>query len=177
MVALISGVPGAGKSTVSRILARSWPKSVHLEGDRIGEEFIVNGMLFPGEEPVEESDLQLRLRRRNICLLADSFAGTGFSVVIDDVILWPGGLRFYREQLHTRPLRFILLAPDIEVVGRRDAGRDKHVFEFWRHLDADMRGWTDQPGLRIDTSTQTAEGTVETILNRWDDALVDGPPG
>ncbi len=146
MITLISGIPGAGKTTISRLLAASWPRSVHLEGDRIGAEFIVNGRVDPGAEPADESERQLELRRRNTSLLADSFADSGFTVVIDDVILWPGGLRLYQRLLRSRPLRFVVLAPDLDVVAVRDAGRDKHFFEVWKHLDADLRGWTDQTG-------------------------------
>lgn len=172
MITLISGIPGAGKSTISRLLAQQRPRSVHLEGDRIGEEFIVNGLLYPGGEPADESAQQMELRRRNTALLADSFADNGFEVVIDDVVLWPGGLELYRILLHTRPLRFVALAPTLDVVGARDAGRDKHVFEIWKHLDANLRSWTDQPGIRIDSSLQTADQTVNEIKDRWDEALI-----
>lgn len=172
VVTIVSGIPGAGKSTVSRLLAEEWPRSVHLEGDRIGAEFIVRGLLHPGEEPADESEAQLHLRRRNTALLADSFASAGFEVVIDDVILWPGGLRLYLDLLRSRPVRFVVLAPRLDVIAKRDAGRDKQVFELWRHLDDDLRRWADQPGLRLDTSDQGAAKTVQTIRRRWDEALV-----
>ncbi|HEY9264264.1 MAG TPA: phosphotransferase, partial [Mycobacterium sp.] len=119
--------------------------------------------MHPDEEPAAESEAQLVLRRRNTALLADSFGTAGFEVVIDDVILWPGGLRLYLDLLRSRPIRFVVLAPRLEVVARRDAGRDKQVFELWRHLDDDLRRWTDQPGLRLDTSDEDAAATVRSI--------------
>lgn len=168
----MSGIPGAGKSSVSKLLAKQWPRSVHLEGDRIGADFIVRGMLNPGEEPAAESEAQLLLRRRNTALLADSFGSAGFEVVIDDVILWSGGLELYLDLLRSRPVRFVVLAPRLEVVARRDAGRDKQVFELWQHLNDDLHRWVDQPGLRMDTSDEDAAQTVATIRRRWDEAVV-----
>jgi len=70
--------------------------------------------------------------------------------------------------LAARPVRVSRL----DVIARRDAGRDKHVFELWRHLDEDLRRWADQPGLRLDTSDQDAAETVRIILQCWDGALV-----
>jgi predicted kinase len=174
VITIVSGIPGAGKSTVSGLLARSMPRSVHLDGDLVGEAFVVSGLVLPGAEPAEESERQLELRRRNIALLADSFVGAGFEVVIDDVILWPGGLDLYLGLLRSRPVRFVLLAPELYVVARRDAGRDKHVFDVWRHMSEQLLAWSDQPGLRLDSSTQTPDETVAAILSRWDDCLVAG---
>lgn len=72
-VFLVSGVPGAGKTTVARALASRFPRSAHIEGDRVGEEFIVNGFVPPQGPPRDEARAQLQLRRRNMCALADSF--------------------------------------------------------------------------------------------------------
>lgn len=172
VITIVSGIPGAGKSTVSRLLAEQWPRSVHLEGDRVGAEFVIRGLVNPGEEPAAEAEAQLLLRRRNIAMLADSFRSAGFEAVIDDVILWPGGLDLYLDLLRSRPVRFVVLAPRLDVIARRDAGRDKHFFELWRHLNDDLERWTDQPGLRLDTSEQDAVTTALTIRQRWDEALV-----
>lgn len=173
MITIISGVPGAGKSSVSRLLAEKVPRSVRLEGDAIGEDLIVNGVVLPGADPAEESERQLRLRRRNLCLLADSFAREGFSVFLDDVVLWPGLLDLYLAELHARPVRLVVLAPRPDVIARRDAGRHKHVFAQWKHLDDDLRAWTGQPGLRLDSSDQTLVQTVEAIEQHWAESLVD----
>lgn len=75
---LISGIPGAGKTTVARLISERFDRAAHIEGDLVGHHFIVTGLVAPNEEPKEEAERQLHLRRRNICLLADSFAADGF---------------------------------------------------------------------------------------------------
>jgi predicted kinase len=162
---LISGIPGAGKTTVASALAARLPRAAQLEGDQIGE-LVVSGRVLPGQEPGDEAEVQLRVRRRVLCLLADAYAEAGFCPVIDDVVVSPGVLARYQEQLLTRPLAFVQLAPRLEVVRARDAGRDKHWFEVWSHLDAEMRQWDPRPGLWLDTSDMTVADTVDAILDR-----------
>jgi hypothetical protein len=128
--------------------------------------------LWPNEEPGEEAMRQLRLRTKNVCLLADSYREAGFTPVIDDVII---GVRLenFLADLGVRPVRFILLTPRIGVVETRDRERGyKQVFSIWGHLDAVMRAETPRLGLWLDTSTMTAVETVEAIPGRAEEALL-----
>jgi adenylylsulfate kinase-like enzyme len=58
---VITGLPGAGKSTVARLLAGRFPRSAHVEGDRLAE-MVVGGLVFPGQAPEAESERQVAAR-------------------------------------------------------------------------------------------------------------------
>ena len=168
---LISGIPGAGKTTVARALAAQLPRSAHIEGDLVGE-FIVSGFVAPQGPPQDEARRQLQLRRDNMRDLADSYAAAGFVPVVDDVVVAPSVLAGYLDGLRCRPLLFVQLAPSLDVVRQRDAARHKHFFDMWKHLDTEMRSWPAEPGLWLDTSRLTVEETVSQILARTDEAVV-----
>ena len=108
MIIVVSGIPGAGKSTVSPLLAGTFERGVHVEADVV-HSMIVSGGRWPNEEPLEEGARQLRLRGRNSCLLARSYDAAGFDVVIDDIVI---GERFdeYADDLEG-------LQPDVGVGG------------------------------------------------------------
>ena len=169
-VFIISGIPGAGKTTVARMLAESFERGVHIEGDVVGHQFIASGLVAPHQEPVEERERQLNLRRRNIVLLANSFLKESFVVVVDDVVLSSSVLTFYKESLNS-PIKFVQLCPHPDVISRRDAAREKHVYDIWAHLQSDLEQMPRE-GLWIDTSQMTADATVQAIHAGQAEALI-----
>jgi len=78
-VIVISGIPGAGRSTIAVLLARQCNRGVHQEAETL-QRCIVSGGLWPNEAPQEEAMHQLRLRGRNAALLADSLTPVGWRV-------------------------------------------------------------------------------------------------
>lgn len=170
-VLLISGAPGAGKTTVSRLVASRFEKSACIEGDLVGHHFIVNG-LVPPEGPKLQADRQLDLRRRNTCSLANAFRAEGFVTVVDDVVVSRGVLDQYRRWIEQKPLRLVQLTPRLDVLEARDANRDKHVFHLWGHLHHELHEHMERVGLWLDSSDQMPSATVEAILARVDESIV-----
>ena len=169
-IVLVSGLPGVGKTTVARELASRATRGAHLDTDLIGEALILSGLVAPGQEPAEEAERQLALRRRNIAALARNFAEAEFDVTISDVVLWPELLDQYRAAIGL-PLRFVLLTASADTISGRDAGREKHVAQQWSHLrqaQDDFRA----PGLRLDTTGLALDETLDAIRAHWDEALI-----
>ena len=169
---LITGIPGSGKTSVSRALSEALPQSAHIEVDRL-REMIIGGYLAPGQEPLAESDAQLELGAQNGALLADSFMRKGFTPVVDDVVLRLQ-LTQYRKALSRWPLRLVVLAPAVEVALERDRQRaEKHVAARFAYLDKELRAQMQGLGLWLDTSAMDIAETVETIVQRAGEALLN----
>jgi predicted kinase len=173
---LVTGVPGAGKSAVSRELARRFERAACISTDAIAA-MILAGRTGPrppldedeADEPVEggEEDRQLLLRARNAALLCDSFFAAGFTPIVDDVVVRRLQLDHYLEHLRSRPLALVVLAPSRAVVLERDAARERHkrgLAAEWEFLEAALRSELSEVGLWVDSSRQTTAETVDAIL-------------
>lgn len=166
---IITGIPGAGKSTIAHALASRAPLAAHLDIDTIYE-LIVGGIVFRSDSPAEDW-WQLDLARKNIALLANSFAARGVLPIIDDVIADRLVLERYISVL-VHPLRLVVLAPSLSSVMKRDAARQKHVAQQWSHLAKPMARELLGIGLWLNTTGLTIDETVASIERQWHACVV-----
>ena len=93
--------------------------------------------------------------------------------MLDDIII---GERWdhLREDLGGLPFYFVVLAPDVETAIARDAARQKTVARSGRTSSTASCGRTMAGiGLWVDSSGQSPEETVEEIVQRLDEGLVE----
>lgn len=161
---VITGVMASGKSTVAELLAKSFPKGVHVRGD-VFRKMVVSGRreMSPGA-PAEAVE-QLRLRHRLTADTASAYFEAGFTVVVQDVIL-AEHLPELLANLRGEPIFPVALRPRTEIVAERERTRPKSGYsEGWlvRELDESL---ANTPGIQfwIDSSEQTPEETAREIL-------------
>lgn len=179
---LISGIPGAGKTTAAWLLAERFERSVVIEGDLL-QGWIVSGSVWPGQEPAAESSRQIHLNVQNQCLLAQSYAAAGFTPVVDYVIVSRADLHAYRRALGGLAIHLVVLHPGKRVVIAREAGREKSrrhrdrhgltIGEHFAHLEQPLVEELTGVGLWIDNAALSPAATVDAILASRERARID----
>jgi predicted kinase len=162
---IVTGMPGAGKTTVTSLVARLLPRAAQVGGDA------VNGMIRSGYvwfmgQPTAEALRQDELCNRNMCSLANNFIDFGFTVLMDTVLADRAELDFFIALMSPRPVRLVVLDPGIDVCKHRNAGRDpedRFEFDGYERLDADMRREFGDIGWWLDTSALSADQTAERL--------------
>jgi predicted kinase len=159
MLIVFSGLPGVGKTTIARELARMLP-AVHVRVDSIEQALRSSGMVVEGEgyavaHAVAEDNLR-----------------TGHTVVADSVNPWPltrDGWRAVAERAGVPVLEIELACSDQDEHRRRVESRAAdipgHRLPTWQQImERDYRAW-DRPRLVVDTSRQTVQESVATIAS------------
>ncbi len=167
---VVTGPPGAGKSTVTAAVARSLSRSALLSGDTIAQQ-VVGGYVWPLGEPRDEADRQVRLCNDNLCALARNVMAAGFTAVVDWVLPDAQQLETFRTALGSA-LRLVVLDPGADVCRARDRQRaqeERFAFDGYDGLRATMRQGFATRGWWFDTSGLDVDATVRAILAEADD--------
>jgi predicted ABC-type ATPase len=127
---VVTGPPGAGKSTVARALATRFARSALIEGDAFFA-FVASGAIPPW---LPESHAQNEVVTRAAALATAEFVTGGYTVVYDGVI-GPWFLPAFAAATGLESLDYVILLPSVERCVERVASRNGH-------------GFTDEPATR-----------------------------
>jgi predicted kinase len=164
---IVTGMPGAGKTTITSLVAQQMPRAAQVGGDDVNA-LIRSGYVWFMGRPSEEALRQDELCNRNMCSLANNFVDFGFTVLMDTVLADRCELDLFLALMSPRPVRLVVLDPGVDACTSRNAARDPETqFEFdgYERLDADMRREFGDIGWWLDTSAMTAEQTVDLVVD------------
>jgi predicted kinase len=119
-VIVVSGSPGVGKSTVSRLVAAEFERSVHVRADDVMAS-VVSGWVDPN---LPEAGAQNEAVGGAIAVSAMSFAGDGYVTVVDGY-LFPDGVAGLAAACAVRDLscHYVVLIADLDTCWARASGR------------------------------------------------------
>jgi adenylate kinase family enzyme len=125
-VLILTGPPGAGKSTISDILAReSTRPSVHLHTDDFYDRYIKSGYVLPW---LPEAQKQNETVTNIIAAAASAYAAGGYFTIIDGIV-GPWFLEPYRTAAREKNvlLDYVVLRPaSADVAWKRVEARQTH---------------------------------------------------
>src|SRR6478735_4016188 len=163
---LVTGAPGAGKSTVTRLVAAALSRSALVRGDEVSR-LVVSGHVWALGEPADEASRQTRLCNDNIVALATNFVKAGFTPLLDWIVPDRAQLDVFTDGLGPLGLRLVVLDPGGETCRARNEQRapeEQFFFDGHEELTATMRDGFGDLGWWFDTSGLTPEETAERIV-------------
>jgi gluconate kinase len=159
---LITGPPGAGKSTVSKAIAEASPQSAFVEGDAFFG-FLAAGSIAPW---LREANQQNQIVTRAAASAAGEYASGGYFTVYDGIV-GPWFLPTFALASGLEELHYVILLPPVEDCVERVATRRDHAFAdqaATRQMHEEFVSADIEPRHVLDVPTDQVKDVVRTVL-------------
>lgn len=168
-IVFITGAPASGKSTVAKLVAEHFDKSLHIMVDHL-REMMVKGVEMPGGEWNDEISRQFQWARSTAIYMAKLYAGEGVAAIIDDVCV-PNEFADHYKTLFDDPTVYkVLLLPTssalIERIKKRNGPFDEFLIDAVPWLYSYLEPMPKEGWIVLDSSDWTIEQTVQEVLKR-----------
>lgn len=175
-IILLTGAPGAGKSTIGRRIAENFPKSLHIKVDNL-RQTVIGGAIALGDW-TDEVARQFQLARTTASDMAKLYAVNGYVAVVDDVCI----PEFFADQYHHLfnsaialdiTVHKILLMPQRDVLNERIRQRGGNYAEFFVEratpwIYGYLEPMVKDDWIVIDSSQLTIDQTVAEVIQQID---------
>lgn len=163
-VIVLTGPPGAGKSTVAGMLADRFTPSVHLHSDDFWL-FIKKGRIAPY---LPEAHQQNQTVLDVLATAAFGYASGGYHVIYDGVV-GPWFIDLFRAaaRRHAVPLSYVILRPSLDTTVERATGRTGEALTDPDPIRSLHQAFSDVGTYEshvLDSTGLTAEATVDAIM-------------
>ncbi|HEV3264549.1 MAG TPA: AAA family ATPase [Acidimicrobiales bacterium] len=160
---LITGPPGAGKSTVSKAIAEASPRSVFVAGDSFFG-FLATGSIAPW---LPEAHEQNQVVTRAAASAAGQYASGGYFTVYDGIV-GPWFLRTFASASGLEELHYVILLPPVDVCVERVATRPNHAFAdeaATRHMHQEFVSADIEPRHVLNAPPDQVNDVVRMVLS------------
>jgi AAA domain len=159
---VLTGPPGAGKSSVARGVAAAFERSVLVDGDAFFA-FLASGAIAPW---LEEAGEQNGTVIEAAAAAAGRYAVGGYVTVYDGIV-GPWYLPDFVRATGLAQLHYLVLLPSLEVCRRRVLGRTGHPFRDEAaadHMHRQFAQATVAPGHLLAPPPDDLDGVVASVL-------------